>query len=29
MEVAMQIFCNDKTVGIDTVQDLKNFNSQP
>ena len=28
MELAMQIISNDKTVGSDTVQDLKEFNSQ-
>ena len=28
MELAMQIICNDKTVRSDTVQDLKEFNSQ-
>ena len=28
MELAMQIICNDKTVRSDTVQDLKDFNSQ-
>ena len=28
MELAMQIFSNDKTVRNDTVQDLKEFNSQ-
>ena len=29
MEVAMQIISNDQTVRSDTVQDLKDFNSQP
>ena len=24
----MQIICNDKTVGNDTIQDLKEFNQQ-
>ena len=28
MELAMQIISNDKTVRNDTVQDLKEFNSQ-
>ena len=28
MELAMQIISNDKTVGNDTVQDSKEFNSQ-
>ena len=28
MELAMQIFSNDKTVRNDTVQDLKVFNCQ-
>ena len=28
MELAMQIISNDKTVRTDTVQDLKEFNSQ-
>ena len=29
MELAMQILSNDKTVTIDLVQDLKEFNLQP
>ena len=29
MELAIQIISNDKTVRIDTVQDLKEFNQQP
>ena len=28
MEIAMRIFSNDKTVRKDTIQDLKDFNSQ-
>ena len=28
MELAIQIISNDKTVRIDTIQDLKEFNSQ-
>ena len=28
MELAMQIFSNDKTVRIDTKQDFEDFNSQ-
>ena len=28
MELAMQIISTDKTVGSDTIQDLKEFNSQ-
>ena len=28
MELAMQLISNDKTVRSDTVQDLKDFNSQ-
>ena len=28
MELAMQIVSNDKTVGNDTMQDLKKFNTQ-
>ena len=28
MELAMQVISNDKTVRSDTVQDLKDFNSQ-
>ena len=28
MELAMQIISNDKTVRNDTIQDLKEFNSQ-
>ena len=28
MELAMQIISNDKTVRKDTIQDLKEFNSQ-
>ena len=28
MELAMQIICNDKTVRIDTIQDLKDFKQQ-
>ena len=28
MELAMQIISNDKTVGSDTIQDLKDFNNQ-
>ena len=28
MGLAMQIICNDKTVRIETVQDLQEFNSQ-
>ena len=28
MDLAMQIFFTDKTVGSDTVQDLKEFNKQ-
>ena len=28
MELAMQIVSNDKTVRSDTIQDLKEFNSQ-
>ena len=28
MELAMQIISNDKTVRNDTIQDLKDFNSQ-
>ena len=28
MELAMQIISNDKTVRSDTIQDLKEFNSQ-
>ena len=28
MELAMQFICNDKTVRSDTVQVLKDFNSQ-
>ena len=28
MELAMQIFSNDQTVGNDTVQDIKDFYSQ-
>ena len=27
MELIIQILSNDKTVGSDTIQDLKNFNS--
>ena len=29
MELAMQIISNDKTMRNDTVQDLKEFKSQP
>ena len=29
MDLAIQIIANDKTVRSDTVQDLKEFNSQP
>ena len=29
MELAMQIISNNQTVRIETVQDLKEFNSQP
>ena len=29
LELAMQIISNDKTGRIDTIQDLKEFNSQP
>ena len=29
MELAMQIISNDQTVRSDTVQDIKEFNSQP
>ena len=28
MDVAIQVFPNDKTVGSDTVQDLKEYNNQ-
>ena len=28
MELAMQLSCTDKTVRNDTIQDLKEFNSQ-
>ena len=28
MELAMQIISNDKTVGNDTIQDLKDFDQQ-
>ena len=28
MDLAMKIFSNDKTVRNDTIQDLKEFNSQ-
>ena len=28
MELAIQIISNDKTVRNDTIQDIKNFNSQ-
>ena len=29
MDLAMQIISKDKTVRSDTIQDLKEFNSQP
>ena len=29
MELAIQIITNDETVRSDTIQDLKDFNSQP